>query len=282
MVQDINSFYRDGRIIGRANYNFTPEIATILGSIHGTLLNPNETIVMGRDFGNDSRMLKRAYTSGVMSTGINLLNLSDCTFPLLQFTVRRFGASGGFYFSGGHLYSEDVSVRFIDAGGIELSPEEALKIISGYDKYSKQVRRISPDRIGTITSIPQTQDVYIKSLEQFVDKKRIQNAGLKVVADSSYGPSGKISPILLNEIGVETIALNTHYRQKNSIPIPSINTIKNTADIIKASNSHLGVCFDVDGSRLLVLDENGLEVIFEDLLMLFIATFLSKTGSYPE
>ena len=30
------------------------------------------------------------------------------------------------------------------------------------------------------------------------------------------------------------------------------------------------VCFDVDGSRILVIDENGLEVNFEDLLMLFV------------
>ncbi|MFW9989740.1 MAG: hypothetical protein ACFFC3_13890, partial [Candidatus Odinarchaeota archaeon] len=49
------------------------------------------------------------------------------------------------------------------------------------------------------------------------------------------------------------------------------NTIRNTADIVKASNSHLGICFDVDGSRILVIDENGLEVNFEDLLMLFIS-----------
>ncbi|GAG76289.1 unnamed protein product, partial [marine sediment metagenome] len=55
------------------------------------------------------------------------------------------------------------------------------------------------------------------------------------------------------------------------VPVPSINTIKNTADIVKASNSHLGVCFDVDGSRLLVVDENGLEISFEDILMLFVA-----------
>ena len=47
--------------------------------------------------------------------------------------------------------------------------------------------------------------------------------------------------------------------------------IKNAADIVKASNSHLGVCFDVDGSRILVLDENGLEISYEDLLMLFIS-----------
>ncbi len=261
---------KKGRIIGIANYVFTPEISSSIGSIHGSFFKPGESVVMGRDFHNDSRMLKRAYTSGIMSTGINLLNLSDCTFPLLQFTIRRFGASGGFYFSGGHLYSEDVGIRFLDAGGIELAQSELQRIIESYNNYPQQVRRVDPKEIGQITAIPQTADIYIKSLQQFVDKKKIKNAKLKIVVDCSYGPTGKITPLLMNDIGVEVIALNTHYRERSSSPLPSINTIRNTADIVKASNSHLGVCFDVDGSRILLLDENGLEISFEDLLMLFI------------
>ncbi len=269
-VKNLNELNKNGRIIGRANYIFTPEISSSIGSIHGSINNQNESIVMGRDYHNDSIMLKRAYTSGLMSTGINLLNLSDCTFPLLQFTIRRFGASGGVYVSGGHLYSEDVGIRFLDAGGIELSQNEIQRIIDSYNTYPKDVRRVNPNEIGQITAIPQTSDIYIKSLQQFVDKKKIKKANLKIVVDCSYGPTGKITPLLINDIGVEVIALNTHYRERSSSPVPSINTIRNTADIVKASNSHLGVCFDVDGSRILVVDENGLEISYEDLLMLFV------------
>jgi len=270
MVENLGELNKNGRIIGRANYIFTPEISSSIGSIHGSLFNVDETIVIGRDYHNDSRMLKRGYTSGVMSTGVNTLNLRDCTYPLLQFTIRRFGASGGVYFSGGHLYSEDVGIRFVDAGGIEFSKPDIQKIIEAYNTYPNTIRRVEPSKIGQITAIPQTQDVYIKSLQQFVDKKKIKSAELKIVVDCSYGPTGKITPLLVNDVGVEVIALNTHYRERSSIPVPSINTIRNTADIVKASNSHLGVCFDVDGSRILVLDDNGLEINFEDLLMLFI------------
>jgi phosphomannomutase len=269
-VQNLRELYKNGRIIGRANYVFTPELSASIGSIHGSRFNQNESIVMGRDYHNDSRMLKRGYTSGIMSTGVNLLNLSDCTYPLLQFTIRRFGASGGVYFSGGHLYSEDVGIRFVDAGGIELAPVEIEKIIDSFNTYPEKIRRVEPNDIGHITAIPQTEEIYVKSLQQFVDKKKIKKADLKIVVDCSYGPTGKITPILLNEIGLEVIALNTHFRDRSRNPVPNINTIRNCADIVKASNSHLGVCFDVDGTRILVIDENGLEVSFEDMLMLFI------------
>lgn len=269
-IKNLTELKKDGRIIGKANFIITPEISSSIGSIHGSLFEQGESIVMGRDYHNDSRMLKRAYAAGMMSTGINLLNLSDCTFPLLQFTIRRFGASGGFYFSGGHLYSEDVGIRFLDAGGIELSQSELQRIIESYNNYPEQVRRVEPNEIGQLTAIPQTADIYIKSIQQFVNKKKIKNANLKIVVDCSYGPTGNITPLLMNDIGVEVIALNTHYRERSSSPVPSINTIRNTADIVKASNSHLGICFDVDGSRLLVIDENGLEISYEDLLMLFV------------
>ncbi|MHA1931509.1 MAG: hypothetical protein ACW96X_03160 [Promethearchaeota archaeon] len=269
-ISNLNELNKNGRIIGRANYIFTPEISSSIGSIHGSISKQNESIVMGRDYHNDSRMLKRSYTSGLMSTGINLLNLSDCTFPLLQFTIRRFGASGGVYFSGGHLYSEDVGIRLLDAGGIEFSQSEIQRIIDSYNIYPEHIRRVDPNDIGQITAIPQTEDIYIKSLQQFVDKKKIKEANLKIVVDCSYGPTGKYTPLLINDIGVEVIALNTHYRERSASPVPSINTIRNTADIVKASNSHLGICFDVDGSRILVIDENGLEISFEELLMLFV------------
>lgn len=271
MVQNLRELYKKGRIIGRANYVFTPEIASSIGSIHGSTFNQNESIVIGRDYHNDSRMLKRAYTSGVMSTGVNLLNLSDCTYPLLQFTIRRFGASGGVYMSSGHLFSEFCGIRFIDAGGIELAPAEVEKIIESFNNYPEHVRRVEPNEIGHITGIPQTEEIYIKSLQQFVDKKKMKKADLKIVVDCSYGPSGKITPILLNDIGVEVIALNTHFRDRARSPVPNINTIRNCANIVKASNSHLGVCFDVDGSRILIIDENGLEINFEDVLMLFVS-----------
>ncbi len=270
MVENLSNLLKDGRIIGKANFLFTPEIASSLGSIHGSMYKENESLVMGRDYHNDCRMLKIAYSAGVVSTGVRLLDLSVCTFPLLQFTIRRFGASGGIYFSGGHLYSSDVGIRFVDAGGIEFAPPEIKRIIEAYNSYPKSIRRMAPTDISDITNIPQTDEIYIKSLQQFVNKEMIKKANLKIVVDCSYGPTGIITPILINDLAVEIIALNTHYKKRSDQAIPSIKTIRNTADIVKASHSHMGVCFDVDGSRILVLDENGLEISYDDLIMLFI------------
>ena len=46
MVQNLNELNKRGRIIGRANYIFTPEISSSIGSIHGSLFNEDDTIVI--------------------------------------------------------------------------------------------------------------------------------------------------------------------------------------------------------------------------------------------
>ena len=263
-------YVKEGRIIGKGNVELVPEITSKLAVIYGSQFDTNESVIIGRDFHYDCRMLKRAFSAGLMSAGINTLNLSDCTFPLLQFTIRRFGASGGVYFSGGHLYSDDVSIRFLDAQGINITQPEIQTIINWYNNYPKNIHRVDSNNIGKLTEIRQTEDIYVKSLEQFIDKKKISEKNWKIVIDCAYSPVGKIIPILLNDIGIEIIALNTHYRQRIGT-IPNIKSIRNTAEIVKASESHLGICFDVDASRILVIDENGSEVSYEDLLMLFIS-----------
>ena len=64
-IQNLNELNKNGRIVGKANYIFTPEIASSIGSIHGSSFKLDETVVIGRDYHNDSRMLKRGYTSGI-------------------------------------------------------------------------------------------------------------------------------------------------------------------------------------------------------------------------
>jgi len=267
----IKSNVRRGIIAGRVNQNMPPEMIAVLGCLHGTLLKPNDILVIARDFHKDSRMLKRSYGAGVMSTGVDLLNLQDSTFPLLQFAIRRFGASGGAYFSSGHLYNNDVEITLLDAGGIIYSESQLEEIVQICTDYPQHIRRAAPINIGNISSIPHTIDVYLKALPQFVNKNKISDGNLKCVVDCSFGPTGKIVPPLLSSLDVDVVALNTfHQEKKIKSSVPNIKSIRSCAEIVRASRSDLGVCFSSDGQRLILITEDGNFVDFEDLFMLFL------------
>ncbi len=276
MTFELGNILKRGIIAGRVNESLPPEMSTVLGCLHGSTLKPNDILVMARDFHKDSRMLKRAYAAGILSTGVDILNLHDSTFPLLQFSIRRFGASGGAYFSTGHLYNNDVEITFLDAGGFIYTSSQLEELVRTSRKFPKNIRRAEPINIGKISSIPHTVDIYMKALPQFVNKVKISDANLKVVVDCSFGPTGQIAPNLLSSLDVDVVALNTfHQEKKVKASVPNINTIRNCADIVRASHSDLGICFSSNGQRFIIVDESGIEINFEDLFMLFI-TFDEK------
>ncbi len=257
---------REGRILAKSNVDLTPEVISLLGSVHGTYLDNNGIIVIGRDYRRDCRMLKRAYTAGAMSTGIDLLDLHVAPLPLVQFCVRRFGASAAVYFTSGHARHEEISIRFFNSLGIELPKNEMDKMSSIWEK--KSIRRVPVSRIGKLSSIPHTQSVYQKAVPGFIDKNLIK--GRKMVLDCSYGPSGSITPTLLSNLDVEIISLNTFVPNEVQTTIPNYHSIKQISNIIKASSAELGVVMDVDGSRAIFLDETGSIADFDQILAIFL------------
>lgn len=269
------------RIVGKANQTLTPEVATVLGGVHGTYLKNSGILAIARDYRLDSRMLKRAYTSGAMGAGIDLLDLHAAPLPLLQFCIRRFGASGGVYFSSGHALKGETAIRFFDSGGMEFSRADITALGELY-RTPNSVDRVPPSKVGNLSPIPHTVEVYSKALPQFIDRKKVSRQGLKVVVDCSYGPTGEIAPALLGSLDVEVIALNTFIQRSKTEVHPNLRSIRNAASIVTAAEADVGVVFDVDGSRGLVIDETGSVVRFEDLFMLFLGDEgIQKSKSNP-
>ncbi|MBD3353854.1 MAG: hypothetical protein GF364_20395 [Candidatus Lokiarchaeota archaeon] len=268
-MNDLSKITEYGRIIADANVTFTPELSAKIGAVHGSYLGGKGILVAARDYSNNSRMLKRSYIAGGMSAGIDILNLHSSPLPLVQFCIRRFGASGGVFFSSGSMNERDTSIRFYDSSGIEFSKKQ-IDSINEFFK-SEKLKRADPSNIGSITSILQTFEVYKKAIPQFVNKNLISNSNLKVVMDCSYGPTGELAPEMMNSLNTAVIGLNTYYRPLSVKLYPDLEAVRNVASIVKASEADLGVVFDSDGSRCLLLDETGNLVDFEDIFMLFIS-----------
>ena len=101
MSNSFESIIQDNRIVGSYK-QILPEDAALLGAAVGTWIKNKATIAIARDFRIDSRMMKRAFTGGLMSTGVSALDFHGSPTPLLQFYIRRFGADAGVMFTSGH------------------------------------------------------------------------------------------------------------------------------------------------------------------------------------
>ncbi len=72
-------------------------------------------------------------------------------------------------------------------------------------------------------------------------------------------------------LNIDVIALNTYYKSLTNKLYPDLQAFRNISAIVKASEANIGIVFDSDGSRGIILDEAGNIVDLEDLFMLIIS-----------
>ena len=94
MLKSIKEIIIKGRIRSTTNTILTPEFAAKLGAAHGTYIGKGGNLIISREYNNDCRMLKRAYIAGVMSAGVQIMNIHSTT-PLPRITIFVLGNSGG-------------------------------------------------------------------------------------------------------------------------------------------------------------------------------------------
>ena len=169
----------ESRIVGLVEDNLISEVAVKIGLAIGTYFGHRSVIVTGRDFRSDSHMIKRAISSGLMATGIEILDLHAAPTSTVQFIVRRFGCDGGISYTGAHYLDGEISIRLLSSTGNELNKEELEKIVEIADK-SKFNRVNTKHEIGSIEPIENAMQVYQNGLLSFIHKKSISKPGFRV------------------------------------------------------------------------------------------------------
>ena len=244
------------RIVGIPNQDITPEVSSTLGAALGTYLGSDSVVVTCRDFRSDSRMVKRSFASGLMSTGVDVLDLHASSVPVLQFALKRFGASAAVSFCGEHYLPEAIRLRIFDSAGAELGPENVPELIKSL-KDESELRRVSGSAIGRILATEDTERIYRSALLNFVRRDRIRARNFKVVVDCALGASSLLFPSILSDLGVQVVTLNAYAPTHIPETLPSPTSLKTLEKTVVATNADLGIALDVEGSRLVLVDETG-------------------------
>jgi phosphomannomutase / phosphoglucomutase len=242
------------RIVGRFT-ELLPEFAATLGTAVGSWLQNKATIAIARDYRTDSRMMKRAFTAGLMAAGVSALDFHGAPTPLLQFYIRRFGADAGVMFTSSHYESDKTGIRIFDETGSELTTDQ-INELKNIFKQGK-MRRVPPSEMSDISDATGAIDVYMAGIKNLINVKAIANKKFKVVIDSSLGPVSSVMPILLTDMNVDVIAINSFSPKIIPKNLPNSESIVSLAKTVKANQANLGIAFDVEGSRVVFCDENG-------------------------
>lgn len=241
------------------------------------MLGEGALVVTARDNYPPSRMLKRAFSAGLMSTGISVMDFHGATTPELIFAIKRLGAKAGVQFTVAPLERNGIAIKLFDSQGVVLSVERVEELIER-TSAGRMVRSL-PTAIGWVTYAEYVHDIYAAAVAGYLDIHTVASKRYRMVCDVNFGPASEVLPQLLSELGIEGVLLNAHRPplRGSAAHMPEPRSIEILRGIVRASDAVLGVALCADATRALIVDDDGKPLTSEELASLLIMSMPSGT-----
>ncbi|MGZ5051373.1 MAG: phosphomannomutase/phosphoglucomutase [Methylobacter sp.] len=272
---DIGPVFKAYDIRGIAGKTLTKELVYDIGRALGTLAKKQgvKTVVVGRDGRTSSPQFAEDLAKGIITTGLNVLDIGLVPTPLLYFVARHTEGRTGVMLTGSHNPANYNGLKMV-VNGETLAGEQIQQL-----KTCIENQAYATDKPGKIEHNTEYGGEYIGVISEDVRVSR----PMTVVLDCGNGAAGELGPKLLKALGCEVMELfcDIDGTFPNHHPDPS--NPANLGELIatvKHYKADIGIAFDGDGDRLGVVDSNG-KIIWPDRqLMLFAKDLLAtKPGS---
>lgn len=260
--------YVDGRITGEPLVDIKLDDVVMLGAVFGSLLGKRSLVVSGRDVRPVSRMFKRALTAGLMSVGCDIMDFHEAVSGEISFSMKRFGAKGGFNIHLNPRKPGYITIRLYKAPGYELVGKEIIDIIA---LTQGRTEGQGVGEIGWVNYAEYMHELYASALISFIKSDEISATGLKIVASHGYGASGEILGRLFSLLELEHTLMSSG--RGNIETYPYIKEMSKIAASTKALKSDLGVVFNIDASALTVYIKDIGFLLPEEVLLAILTRY---------
>jgi mannose-1-phosphate guanylyltransferase/phosphomannomutase len=259
-------FGREG-VSGIVNVDLTPEAAVRLAAALGTALQRSARVVASRDATAACRMIKRAMVSGITSTGVSVADLRVLPAPVNRHLIRTQGYAAGFHVGLSSADPELIEIRFFEHPGTQLTPQLEKEIEKHFTRY--ELRRASPDRIGTIGYPVRVRESYASDLLATLDATAIANRRFRIVVDYGHSAASFVLPLVLGPLEVEAVSAH-EFAELDAREITGAESIAQARRLVEAVGADLGAVFELAGERLHLIAENGDAIDPSQALLLFL------------
>jgi phosphomannomutase / phosphoglucomutase len=227
----------------------------------------SEPIAVGFDCRLTSDAYARALARGIAEEGRDVVITGVGPTPQLYYAIRGLSLSGGIQVTGSHNPS-DMNGFKLCAGTHTLSGSEIQRlkdlVVDVTEKES-----VVPKR-GSIKDVPYREPYTAMLIENC--KLQMGARKLKVVCDAGNGVGGLVGPQVLRALGVEVVKLfcDPDGRFPNHHPDPTeVKNLTSLIERVKLEKADFGIGWDGDADRIGVVDERGIPVFGDMLLLIF-------------
>lgn len=274
-------FGTDG-VRGIANSELTPELAFRLGKAGATILKKDKerpVILIGKDTRISGDMLESALTAGILAVGGDVIRVGVVPTPAVALLVKYYKADAGIVISASHNPFEYNGIKFFNGQGFKLDDlvEEKIEdlILSGVD----------PNQHKTGTEVGKCIDVEENALGLYEDflirtiDERLE--GMKIVLDCANGAAYQTAPAVYKRLGAEVIVIGNEPDGININDKIGSTHPEKLQQAVLDNKADIGLAFDGDADRLIVVDEKG-QVIDGDKVICLCARMLKEKGQLAD
>ena len=237
------------------NEDFSLKLARAFGTfLKG--LNDNPKVVVGRDTRRTGESIKEAFIAGLISSGVDVIDVGILPTPLVQYSTRALRVDGGAVITASHNPPEYNGIKLLEGNGMGLSKRKETIIEEIFE--SGKFYNASWKTIGKIVKKDMKSD-YFSSVMERVDDRAIKSRRPFIVADEAGGAGAIILPELLEMLGCRVLSVNSHvsgfFSMRN--PEPSEMNLKETEKVVKALSPDVAVAQDGDADRAVFMTSSG-------------------------
>lgn len=233
------------------------------------------TVLIGKDTRISGYMIESALQAGFSAAGVDTKILGPMPTPAIAYLTHSIRASAGIVISASHNTYQDNGVKFFDKNGYKLSDELELAIEAQIDT---PMRTVSADRLGKAKRMVDAPGRYIEFCKSTFPSN-LTLKGLKIVVDCANGATYYVSPHIFHELGAGVTAIGDQPDGFNINQGSGATDPRKLQKIVVDIGADIGIAFDGDGDRVIMVDHNGEVVDGDELLCIMAKDRLTGIGS---
>ena len=233
----------------------------------------NPTVVIGKDPRVSGYMLESALEAGFTSAGVDVILIGPMPTPAVAYLTKTYHATAGAVISASHNSYQDNGIKFFSNQGFKLSDQNQAEIEAMLDK---PMISVESKQIGKARRANQAEGRYIEFCKSTFNKT-FSLSGLKIVLDCANGATYHIAPYVFSELGAQVITIHNQPDGFNINDQCGATHTKSLQATVLAEKADLGIAFDGDGDRVMMVDHQG-QLVDGDELVFIIAKYKHAQG----
>ena len=250
------------------NPPITADFFLKLGWAAGTVLagGKRSKVVIGKDTRISGYMFESVLEAGLTAAGVDAVLVGPMPTPAVAYLTRTLRATAGIVISASHNPYSDNGIKFFTESGGKLSDVVEIAIEAALDAPMRTVRS---NDIGKAVRVDDAAGRYIEFCKGTVPPD-LTLEGLQIVVDCAHGATYHIAPRVFSELGAEVVPIGCAPDGLNINDGFGPLAPSALCNAVRERRADLGIAFDGDGDRVMMVDADG-QIVDGDELLYIIA-----------